>query len=242
MSRERKEPVMMGNKPAAKLANKAAVDNSDIFNDNGRPQPVSARPQVVKSPLGGIALLFGLAGVGLAGFVYWQFMQLQQQFEQSSQAAEVRIALLESQLELTGDESTASVTALQAKLKWADSEIRKLWGVAYDTNRKNITANKEAIAKVARTATSANSAINAYKKSSQLDISVINELVDTQAQKVKALDASNENAIQAVSRVQNTVNGVEKRITSNEQAIEAIDAFRRQVNADLIALKRGATP
>ncbi len=242
MSRERKEPVMMGNKPAAKSANNTPVDNGDIFNDSRRPQPVSARPQVVKSPVGGIALLFGLAGLALAGFVYWQFMQLQQQFELSSKAAETRIAQLESQLALTGDESTASVTALQAKLKWADSEIRKLWGVAHDTNRKGITANKEAIAKAARNAASANSAIKAYKKSSQLDISVINELVDAQAQKVKALDASNENAIQAVSRVQNTVNGVEKRITSNEQAIEAIDAFRRQVNADLMALKRGTAP
>ena len=31
---------------------------------------------------------------------------------------------------------------MKAKLVWADSEIRKLWGVSYDTNRKAIAANK----------------------------------------------------------------------------------------------------
>src|SRR5690606_25375675 len=85
------------------------------------------------SKLAPFAFLLAITGLGLAGYAYWQLLESQK----TTEAALVRIADLESRLALTGDESEASMAALQAKLKWADSEIRKLWGVAYDTNRKN---------------------------------------------------------------------------------------------------------
>src|SRR5690625_6143823 len=66
--------------------------------------------------------------------------------EQQVVQSETRITDVERRLDVTYDESVGSIEAVQAKLQWADSEIRKLWGVSYDTNRGNITANREQIA------------------------------------------------------------------------------------------------
>src|SRR5690606_10123498 len=82
-----------------------------------------------------------LLGVGLGGFFGWKLTQAQVQLQQ----ADNRIAELEGKLSMTSDQSSQSLTQVDAKLKWVDSEIRKLWGVSNDTNRKAIAANKNNI-------------------------------------------------------------------------------------------------
>ena len=55
------------------------------------------------------------------------------------------MARLEGKLSETGVELAESGTAAEKKLAFLDSEMRKLWGVAYDRNKKAIEDNQEAL-------------------------------------------------------------------------------------------------
>ena len=91
------------------------------------PPPVSGRPKVVRSPLGPLALIVALAAAGFGGYVFWQLQQTQQNLTAATTAlsgADARIAELEKRLMLSDDESTQSLTALQANVKENASEIR----------------------------------------------------------------------------------------------------------------------
>lgn len=197
-----------------------------------------AQPVVVGSRLALLALFLAMGAVAVAGYAYWQMMSAQVQL----QSAELRIAELEGRLELSDDESAQSVTALQAKLKWADSEIRKLWGVSYDRNRKAIEANKKAIASANGTTKKVQQSI----KGQAADLKLINDLIEAQQ---NALSQGEKSQRQLQSQIQSLTDRLQKladleaslksRIATNEEAIEAIDAFRRSVNRDLLQLKSG---
>ena len=190
---ERREPTISAYSPS-----KEDSARQQSAQGKGRPSPnppqarsaahsPAARPVVVaKSRMAPFAFLLALLASAGAGFAYWQLIETQKQLTDAGN----RIADLESKFELSGDESTASVETLQAKLKWTDSEIRKLWGVSYDTNRKAIATNKEDMIKVARS-------VNEAKKSSQNvagDLRVVSELVDAQQASMNAIEQQNQHS------------------------------------------------
>lgn len=200
------------------------------------------RPVVVRSKLAPFAFLLAVTGLGLAGFAYWQLLEAQK----ATDSAVARIAELEDRLEMTGDDTEASMAAVQAKLKWADSEIRKLWGVAYDTNRKNIAENKDAIATVASQASSIESKVNASLKEVRGDVRMLNDLVEAQQSAFNEMEKTRVQLQQQTQQVADSLRemkseqaALQNRIKTNEQAIEAIDTFRRSVNRDLLELKSG---
>jgi len=203
------------------------------------------RPVVVKSPWGLLALTLAFIAIGFAGFGYWQ-LQLTQK---ALVSAEARIAQLEGQLEMTGDESTASMAAIQAKLKWADSEIRKLWGVSFDKNKKAIADNKQQLAVLAKGASSVDSKIKAALKGTTAEIRLINDLLDSQQTSMSDIERKTQMQLAQLQDVTDKVREFEKleteftrRIASNEEAIEAIDAFRRNINQQMMQLNGSASP
>ncbi|WP_045858211.1 hypothetical protein [Teredinibacter purpureus] len=240
---DRKEPTLNPIRP----------EQDEIVRHRQRSTPPKAsakvhtpvRPVIVKSPLAPIAFMLAIAGVGLAGFSYWQLVQTQQTLS----AADARIVALEGQLQLTGDESSASVTALQAKLKWADSEIRKLWGVSYDRNKKDIAENKQQIAVLKNGAKSVDSKIQTALKNTTAEINLINDLLDSQQSAMSGVESkalSQTTQVQALTDkirlLEKTEADLKRRISTNEEAIQAIDAFRRSVNQQLLQLNTERMP
>ncbi len=57
------------------------------------------------------------------------------------------MARFEGQLSETGAEMSESGTDTQEKIKFLDAEVRKLWGISYDRNRKTIGSNAVEIKK-----------------------------------------------------------------------------------------------
>lgn len=240
---ERKEPTLSPIRPeqdeiaARKRNQRSGAARPAAAGAQGN---IPARPIVVKSKLAPLALLLALAGIGAAGFAYWQL----EQTRLTLVSAEARIGELEKQLEMTGDESTASMTAVQAKLKWADSEIRKLWGVSFDRNKKAIESNQQEIAALKKGAGSVDGKIKAALKESTAEIKLINDLLDSQQ---TALTNVESKALAQVGQVQELTDKVrqlekldaelQRRITTNEEAIQAIDAFRRSINQQILELK-----
>ena len=184
------------------------------------------------------ALFLALAGVAGSGFLAWQG-QVQVERHQAKQAQlEARIAELESQLTVSEGAALESTEAMKAKLVWADSEIRKLWGVSYDTNRKAIAANTDAIAALEK----------------KLDSNVVKVLADVKKQlgsvdgKLLAAQATVDEQLERLNTQITKLSGLEKqfgqlrndltgRIKTNEEAVKAIDIYRLTINRDLIALK-----
>lgn len=244
---ERREPTI-SNLPMDKDEPARARAQAAAAAQPGRPvpPPVSSRPVVVRSPLGPLAVFLALAAGVFAGFVFWQLQQTQQALQKATvllTAAESRVTDLEKRLMLSDDESTQSITVLQANIKENTSEIRKLWGVANDRNRKAIASLDEKVAALEKTAGGIDDKIKTALAEATGELRVLSELVEAQQAVINSADQSYKNQAQTLTSVSKKVEQLDtelrRKVMSHEEAIKAIDAFRVQVNRDLIQLKGG---
>lgn len=253
---ERKEPTLSGHASVPEreepIARRAAVETSRPSRPQTPPAPAPA-PSSGSSPLAIIALLLALAGVAIGGFFGWKLTEAQALLQQ----AETRIADLEGRLSVTSDESSQSLTQVDAKLKWVDSEIRKLWGISNDVNRKAIAANKENIASLAKelaaakkdaseakaTAASLNTQLTANKAAVDDAVAKIDSAVLSIAEQGKRLQDFTEQ-VDRVDGQLGSLQTLQQKVRTNEEAIAAIDAYRRTINRDILELKQriGAAP
>jgi len=246
---ERKEPTLSGIRPERDeiRSNTAKVKRPAGGASRQAPRP-SPRVNNASSPLALIALIVALLGVGTGGFSFWKL----QQSEVARTDAERRIAELEGRLNLTSDESSQSVTAIHEKLDWADSEIRKLWGVSNDKNKKSIQANTRKLTAINKLAKSAADDAKKAKASSdsqksilasvrtqtneqQLLLTRVSESSSDSRQQLRDVDALAKQLEIKVTRLETSL---VSRVGSNEEAIKAIDAFRRSANSDIQQLKQ----
>lgn len=266
---DRKEPTISTYTPTAedlarqKMRAQRAPEASKKTSDLHAPHAplhekahAHAAPPVRKSIVAVFAFLLALASSGAAGFLYWQLHETQKLLAN----ADTRLLDLESKFAMTDDQISASAETMQAKLVWADAEIRKLWGVAYDTNRKNIADNTQEIARLKKTISEIDKlkqAIETAKKdvdkivraaTSGLsgDVKVLSDLVEAQQSSFAMIEQKNAQLLETIKSAQDKLRAVEgsnkeieRRIKSNEQSIEAIDAFRRNVNQQLLQLRGG---
>ncbi len=267
MVQSRKEPTLssdingLDDEPQKRVKpHKPAIQKPNITAKASK--PASAPVVVEKSgggALAGFALFVGVLGLGLAAFAFWQLTQVQATLTQ----AETRIVGLEQRLELSDDESSQSVTALQANLKKtaeelrvSESEIRKLWDTR-NVNKNAITENQNTIKAVSGN----------VQKGDQQSIAQIKSLEASQTSKLNQIQAtlqslsteqqilservsdngdieSLENQIASLKNQLNKVDDLASRITNNEEAIDAIDAYRLNINRQLVDLQKkvSATP
>ncbi|GLQ30964.1 hypothetical protein [Litoribrevibacter albus] len=118
--------------------------------------PKKVETTVKESPSGSggmFAIIVSLIlAVLLAGMGYWvadQFDRVYDQFDRTNQQINLlsqRVQVLEGKLDISNDSVASSEAAFRATLKEHDSEIRKLWGVSYDRNRKSIQDQEKEIA------------------------------------------------------------------------------------------------
>ncbi len=250
----RREPTISGLRPdsdetrtrtpAAKPSRPATGGGRSNNTGNSRPSPVANSRRSAKSassPLAPIAFLFALVACGGAGYLYLQLTEAQKQVA----SYEGRLVELENKLTLTDDETSASAAQMQASLKEAHSEIRKLWGVSYDRNRKSIAENKEAAAEAKK------AAANAAKRVESLsaEMRVIGDLVDAQQNALTGIEknyatvsSQARKAAESSAALDRSVADIERRLQDVQRDIEAINGFRRSVNQQLLELKGGAQP
>lgn len=239
---ERKEPTLSGITPDKDEITQPAQRNQ---RRSGRPPSSPPPGPPASGPGNGLvifALILAVAGLGGSGFLAWKFFEAEQTLVQY----QGRIANLEERLDITYDESSESVDAIQEKLEWADSEIRKLWGVAYDTNRKNIASNTEQLNKLQQDLASA-------RKTAGSTQSTVGELRSTLSE-VQGEVASLQSAVGSVEEQRKRLQNLEEkldqvndqlarvtdlpgRVETNEDAIAAIDSYRRSINRDILAIK-----
>ncbi|MDO6747908.1 hypothetical protein [Gilvimarinus sp. 1_MG-2023] len=242
---ERKEPTLSGIVAERDDHHEPAPGGASQTHAETEPQVIreSSGPGVVAV----LALLLAFAGIGGGGYLAYLLTESQK----SLVAAENRITDLEARLDLNSDQSSETVDAIRDKLDWADSEIRKLWGVSHDKNRKQIQANKEAIAANKRSVSGAEKdAASARAASASLKRDLEGKLAGLESQLAdaqKAMQTLSSSAdqieslsidVQRVTQQMPGLRGLATRVKTNEEAINAIDAYRRSINRDILQLKQ----
>ncbi|MFD1218167.1 hypothetical protein [Microbulbifer celer] len=231
---QRREPTLDGS--SASLD--PEIGNGPIGGQRHRGNPAPA-PDPVESSGGGssfltiVALMLGLAGLGAAGFLYNEGQKTNAELA----AAEQRIVQLEKRFEMSGEESAASVEVLGAKVKENLSEIKKLWGVSYDTNRKSIAANKAAAASAKQEVAALSKKVSGVESGLKKVAALESELA---ALKKSTVSASREtqDKVGSLERQLNSVRAdLTARVGANEEAVQSIDTYRRTVNKDLVQLR-----
>jgi hypothetical protein len=200
-----------------------------------------------------LILICGLGGLGYFFIEQTERLsQLQGRFDE-----------LEAKIVSTDESLNESGTALAVKLKdqgenldkhW--SEIKKLWGVSHDRNRKKIETQEKTLAAQSKTVKNLQASMSARKK----EITTLTGIVDKASQSMVTVVNSSLSAKLEINdlvgqsqQINDQVNSLEKsfeslkqnlntRVADNEEAINAIDAYRLQVNRDIQLLKQQLAP
>ncbi len=180
---------------------------------------------------------FGLIGAGFFGWSEYQ------QLSTKHETLQARFELLESRLSSTDESVTQSGAAMQINIsKHSDelkkhwSEIRKLWGVTNDINKGKIEKNQKDISFLASKRQALETAVAKDSKSLKaLSGNYLGISAD--------LDAANENMrnyADGLNRLNNSLSRIDRELKSNAEAVESMEAFRRQINQKIYALEQSA--
>lgn len=205
-----------------------------------------------------VALVLAFLGLASSALLYTQLGKRFDEAQSDLAAADLRIVELESRLALSDNESNQSVSAIHEKLKWADAEIRKLWVLANERNRKAIESNTARLDQLGASLKTATGTIDTAKTSA----TEAKKLADANAAQIKQMglqiSAAAEQASQAfddaagsrkeLQAMSTKLTAMDKslaalkadlagRVRANEEAIRAIDAHRIKLNADIQAIQ-----
>jgi chromosome segregation ATPase len=210
-----------------------------------------------------IAIVFLLAS---AAGLYWLLQEQNQQYLQQQQVLSelsTSVHALQQKLDMTGENASSSLTALQSTIKTQDSEIRKLWDVANKRNKSWISELQSANAAHKKRISQLQTTIKQFKtklaeinqsqrvvderiKRIQSSMTLISKAAkDTEAQFI-AVKAEIESLQLDVGSIPSAV---QKKMDDIDQAIAAIDATRvkqarniTQLGEEINQLKAKITP
>lgn len=226
------------------------------------------RDKAPREPGGGapwMAILCLVALVLVAGFAWQQSRVLADLNARFSQLS-ARIESTDESLNQSGATLGLKIREQEEKLAEHWTEIRKLWGVSYDTNRKAIAANSESIDSQKATIAT----LQANLKKAEGSLAALQKSVDTASKQAAEASKQAAAATQSVSTIRGsalgtaaqveeiqqkmatlsstlatTNNGVNqlrndltRRVAENEQAVRAMDSYRAQINQQLNQLRQ----
>lgn len=208
--------------------------------------PVATSSKGINSLLALLVLALLLA-CGWLGQQVWQMKSQVTEMNSSLDLARKRIDQLGQEVFVTGSSFTESGNVIEQKFKFFDSEIRKLWDVSNKRNKASIKKNTTQIGAVS-------SDLKKISNQHKSDQSQLKSLKDQQAGLTKKLKQVNsqliaENTTMRATledqseqmllvrgelelmqrRLKSVPNDLAQRVKNNEEAVEAIDAARRQL-------------
>lgn len=182
-----------------------------------------------------VIAFFGLLGGG--GYGLLQYQDLSQRHDSLQQ----RFEDLESRFSSTDESVTQSGAALQLniskqgdELKKHWSEIRKLWGVTNDINKKKIEKNQKDISFLANKRNSLETMIAKESKSLKaLSASYLAINAD-----MEAINNSLQGQADELDLLQTSIKQIDRDIKNNMEAVKSMEAFRRQINQKIYQLEQ----
>ncbi len=203
------------------------MNSSDI-----KPVRSEALDNRKKRNIGGSSLLFisllgliNLGGLVILGLWFFNASGYQQE---TGQSFVQRISFLEEEISSMKAVNEDSINSLEEQTKFIDKEIRKLWDLSNKRNRKNIdsltiqlTEVKTSFEKLFKS----NNSILAKQRARALEIAKLEKVQADLKVKLTNLNALSESS------------DISEKLKSQEEAITAFDAYRKQVNRALLELE-----
>lgn len=189
-----------------------------------------------------------VAGIVIAGWFIANQHQLLTAEQKALDGAEARLAVLEDRLMVTDEAMSASEEDTEEQINFWESEIRKLWAVTNERNRKWIKDNEEALAKLQKTLNSIegsnrqlSASVGRHDVAFKQQQTIIDQLTGMEIS-IQNLASTQRDIVDKVNKASQTVAslqaGLASRVAENEQAVAAIDAYRVQVNSRLSNIER----
>ncbi len=183
-------------------------------------------------------MVAGLVLLGAAvAYLAWENMQQRETLAHISKNQEefmgqskLLVARLEGQLSETGQEIAQSGSTFEQKIAFLDSEVRKLWVVANERNKKAIEENQAATVKLGESLTAlegVTKTLMAEQKSLQALKTSLSEKIDNATAKVEKIE-----------KVGAEVAGLKKSLDSTSQRVSEVGANSVVVLAEVENLKQ----
>ena len=203
------------------------MNSSDI-----KPVRSEALDNRKKRNIGGSSLLFisllgliNLGGLVILGLWFFNASGYQQE---TGQSFVQRISFLEEEISSMKAVNEESINSLEEQTKFIDKEIRKLWDLSNKRNRKNIDSLTIQLTEVKtsfETLFKSNNSILAKQRARALEIAKLEKVQADLRMKLTNLNALSESS------------DINENLKSQEDAIAAFDAYRKQVNRALLELE-----
>ncbi len=203
------------------------MNSSDI-----KPVRSEALDNRKKRNIGGSSLLFisllgliNLGGLVILGLWFFNASGYQQE---TGQSFVQRISFLEEEISSMKAVNEESIDSLEEQTKFIDKEIRKLWDLSNKRNRKSIDSLTIQLAKVKTSFEKifkSNNSILAKQRARALEIAKLEKVQADLKIKLTNLNALSESS------------DISEKLKSQEEAIAAFDAYRKQVNRTLLELE-----
>ena len=203
------------------------MNSSDI-----KPVRSEALDNRKKRNIGGSSLLFisllgliNLGGLVILGLWFFNASGYQQE---TGQSFVQRISFLEEEISSMKAVNEESIDSLEEQTKFIDKEIRKLWDLSNKRNRKDIDSLTIQLIEVKASFEKlfkSNNSILAKQRARALEIAKLEKVQADLKIKLTNLNALSESS------------DISEKLKSQEEAIAAFDAYRKQVNRALLELE-----
>lgn len=225
----------------------ASPDDAAGYRRAGRRRPSGgdSGPRMI-----GINLILAVlvAGLVMAGWFIANQHQMLTKEAQAMATAQNRIAVLEDRLRITDEAMTNTGQNTKEQIGFWETEIRKLWAITNDRNRKWIKDNEAGLKKQAQTLASVqasntelNGLVGRHESAFRQQQEIIDQLTSVELQIQQILSAQRDlvdkaNAAQQI--VASLQAGLVNRVSDNEQAVASMDAYRVALNSRLSRMER----
>ena len=200
------------------------------------------RTEAVMGLTARLVLTIALAVAGIACGWAWQLQTALDDAQRQQKLTQGRVADLEALLSDTDETVNKSAAAMGAQLRLLDTEVRKLWDARKVSNGKLTKLEKTAVTQEKQITNLNNKTTTQAEQlaSAQSELAALTKV----AGDLERLAASAQRAQTDVERLADGLNksnlersALRKQVESNAEWIESINAFRRQVNANIAELE-----
>ena len=210
-------------------------NNSDSTEQTSDIKPVrsEAMSNITNKRLGGASMLFTatLGFINLGGLIllfFWFFNTSGNQ-QIAGQSFVERISVIEESLSEQKLQTQELIESTDQDLKFINKEIRKLWDLSNKKNRKEIANNLKELKNLDEELSKLNklvSSLGAKQRARDLEFSKLENSFDKLKTQTAGLVPAEDDSI------------LEGRLAAQDEAIDSMDAYRKQVNKTLMSLQR----
>ena len=213
------------------------TENNSTDSKNHTPDIKPIRSETMSGrnnkPVGGASMLFtaALGFINLGGLIllfFWFFSTSGNQ-QQAGQNFIERISILEESLDEQKQKNQEIIESTEQDVKFINKEIRKLWDLSNKKNRKEIASNikvlKELEEQIEKLTKKINS-LGAKQRARDLEFAKLEKSQEKLRIKIMDITPSVDNSV------------LEERLVTQDEAIESMDTYRKQVNKTLMGLQR----